>query len=288
MPPKSKEFRAHILSPMPTAVITGAAKGLGLAIARAFADRGHSVHITDVDGDAAAEAAKAIPGATSAQLDVRDTEACRAAARSVAESGGSLDVWVNNAGLIHPGPAFEQTVEVHRHMLDVNYLGTLNGTLAALEQMRPAGRGHIVNIISLAGLIAPPGEVGYAATKHAALALTTGTLIDLRRAGIKGVHVSAVCPDGIWTPMLQETIDDPETAMSYSGKLLKAEQVATEVAGLLDNPRPFLAIPRWRAWQIRFLAAFPRLGLSLLPLATRQAQRRQRRFRHKVAAGRWP
>ena len=73
-------------------------------------------------------------------------------------------------------------------MLDVNALGTMNGTIAALEKMLPPGRGHVINVISLAGLVAAPGEVNYSASKHAAMAFTLGTLFDLRRAGVTGVR----------------------------------------------------------------------------------------------------
>ena len=102
-------------------------------------------------------------------------------------------------------------------MLEVNTLGTVNGTLAALELMRPPGRGHVINIVSLAGLGAPPGEAYYAATKHAALGFTLGTLADLRRDGVEDIHLSAVCPDGIWTPMIADKLDDPDAAPSFSG-----------------------------------------------------------------------
>ena len=111
-------------------------------------------------------------------------------------------------------------------LFEVNTLGTINGTLAALELMRAAGRGHVINVVSLAGLGAPPGEALYAATKHGAIAFTLGTLADLRRAGASGIQVSAVCPDGIWTPMLHDKLDDPDAAPSFSGTLLRPETVA--------------------------------------------------------------
>ena len=98
-------------------------------------------------------------------------------------------------------------------MLEVNALGTINGTLAALEQMRAAGqRARDQRRSPSPGLVAAPGEVAYAASKHAAIAFTLGTLSDLRRAGINDVHVSAVCPDGIWTPMIADKLDDPDAA----------------------------------------------------------------------------
>ena len=131
-------------------------------------------------------------------------------------------------------------------MLEVNAVGTFNGTLAALERMRPSGRGHIINVISLAGLAAAPGIVGYSASKHAAIAFSIGTPADLRRAGLEGIHISCVCPDGVWTPMIEDKLDDPDDALSFSGMMLMPEQVAERAVGLLDKPKPVLAIPRWR------------------------------------------
>ena len=274
---------------------------MGLEIARRLGARGLSVRVTDLDGEAAAAAAAAIPGATASALDVRDFEACRAAARETVESAGSLKVWVNNAGILLPGLAFEQGIEAHRTMLEVNAIGTYNGTLAALEHMRtqpaPAGRrarrgnagaGHIINLISLAGLVAPPGIVGYAASKHAAMAFTLGMLADLRREGIRGIHLSAVCPDGVWTPMIQDKLDDPHDAPSFSGKMLMPGEVAEAVVRLLDRPRPVLIMPRWRGRLLRYFDRHPRLAMATAPLAMADAQRRQRRFKKRVEAGRWP
>lgn len=181
---------------MSAAVVTGAGRGLGLEVARAMAARGLTVNVTDVDGAAAESAASELGGeAWGSALDVRDAEACRATARAAAERGG-LAVWVNNAGILATGVTWEQDEDLRRTMLEVNALGTFNGTLAALELMRAAGHGHIINIISLAGLIAAPGEALYAASKHAAIAFTLGTLADLRRGGEREIQLSAVVPTG--------------------------------------------------------------------------------------------
>jgi NAD(P)-dependent dehydrogenase (short-subunit alcohol dehydrogenase family) len=274
---------------MATAVVTGAGGGLGRAIAEALAARGITVHVTDVDEDAASKAAEAIgAGAFSSALDVRDEAACRSLAEATVEGSGSLDIWVNNAGILVPGLAWEQDEPTRRAMLEINTMGTMNGTVAALDQMLPAGRGHVINVISLAGLVAAPGEVNYAASKHAAIAFTLGTLFDLRRSGVTGVELSAVCPDGIWTPMLNDKLDDLDAAGSFSGVLLTPEKVAAEVAKLLDRPRPVLIVPRWRGLVVRLFDAFPRLALRLLPFLMRDAQRRQRRHKKLIESGRWP
>jgi NAD(P)-dependent dehydrogenase (short-subunit alcohol dehydrogenase family) len=247
------------------------------------------VQATDVNADAAAATAADLgAGGSFAELDVTDAEACRAAATAAATRGGSLDLWVNNAGVLATGQSWEQDEATRRAMLDVNALGTMNGTIAALEAMVPADRGHVINVISLAGLVAAPGEVNYSASKHAAMAFTLGTLFDLRRSGISSVEVSAVCPDGIWTPMIADKLDDPEAAGSFSGQLLTPERVATEVGKLSERPRPLVVIPRWRSPMLRLFDLFPRLALRLLPLVMRDARRRQRRYKKLIEAGKWP
>ena len=153
---------------------------------------------------------------------MRDAEACRAAAAAAISRGGSLDLWVNNAGVLVTGNAWEQDEASRRTMVEVNAIGTMNGTIAALEQMTEAGTGHVINVVSLAGIVAAPGEVAYSASKHAALAFTLGTLFDLRRSGQRRSSSRAVCPDGIWTPMLEGKLDDPDAAGSFSGRLLTA------------------------------------------------------------------
>ena len=274
---------------MGAAVVTGAGRGLGLELARRLAGRGLAVNVTDVDvGSAHAAAAELGGAAWGSELDVRDAAACRRVATEAAERAGSLDVWVNNAGILVTGHSWEHDEELRHTVMDVNAHGTFNGTLAALELMRPANRGHVINIISLAGLVAAPGETLYGASKHAAIAFTIGTLFDLRRAGIDGIELSAVCPDGVWTPMLHDKLDDPDAAGSFSGHLMTPEEVAVHVAKLLDRPRVVLTIPRWRGAMLRLFDAFPGLALRLVPLLLRDAERRQRRYKKLIESGRWP
>jgi NAD(P)-dependent dehydrogenase (short-subunit alcohol dehydrogenase family) len=271
------------------ALVTGAGRGLGLEIARALAARGLQVHVTDVDREAAEAAASELgAGAFAGTLDVRDPDACAAAAADTVERAGSLDVWVNNAGILQTGFVWEHDPETRRLLFEVNTLGTSNGTLAALEHMRRSGRGHGINIVSLAGRGAPPGEALYGATKNGAIAFTLGTLADLRRAGHRDIHVSAVCPDGIWTPMLFDKLDDENAAPSFSGTLLRAQDVAPRVAALLDRPRAVIAIPRRRGASVRLFDASPTAASRAIPLFMADARRRQRRWKRRIEAGQGP
>lgn len=266
-------------TPLGGAVVTGAGRGLGRQIAQLLADRGHQVLVTDVDGASAHAAAAEIGrGATALAVDVRDQTQVEAARDVIVERAGHLAVWVNNAGVLLTGPAWEQDGATRRLMLDVNALGTIHGTVAAIDAMRSRGGGHVVNIASLAGLTAVAGEAVYAASKHAVLGFSLSTMADLRAAGITDIDISCVCPDGIWTPMLHDKLDDPASALSFSGKLLQPEDVVRAVDTLLDAPRLVTAVPAWRGLQARLADTFPALGLRALPLVIAQGRRTQRKL----------
>jgi NAD(P)-dependent dehydrogenase (short-subunit alcohol dehydrogenase family) len=268
------------------ALVTGGARGLGLEIARRLVDRGHQVHITDLDGALAARAAEGLgPRAFGSALDVRSFPACRAAAARTVRRTGSLEVWVNNAGVLVPGAAWKQDERTRTLMIEVNANGTINGTVAALEPMRASGRGHIINIISMTGLVPAPGYALYTASKQAAMGFSLATAADLRLAGINGIEISCVCPDGVWTPMLFDKLEDPDAAVSFSGVMFKPEEVAAEVMGLLDNPVPVLTMPRWRAAMLRTFNLMPKLSLRFAPRVIAHARRRQRRFARRARGG---
>ena len=270
------------MPPATGALVTGGGRGLGARIAEVLAARGHVVHVTDVDAEAARATADRIGrGAFSSALDVRDMDACETAARTTVERAGRLAVWVNNAGVLFTGPAWTNTPAQRQLMLDVNVGGVMNGTVAAIGQMRSRGGGHVVNIASLAGLVAVPGETVYSGTKHAVMGFSLSTQADLRRAGVKDVRVSCVCPDGIWTPMLHDRLDDPEAALSFSGRLLGVDEVAAAVDRVLDRPRQVTAVPGWRGLEVRIADALPDVALRALPLLVAQGRWTQRRLKRK-------
>lgn len=264
-----------------TAVVTGAARGLGLAIATQLHASGYRVLLTDIDGPGAEAAAERL-GAWARQLDVTDEADCAAVAAEAASAPGGLAVWVNNAGILATGPSWTHGPALRRRILEVNALGAMNGVLAALEHMRAAGRGHVVNVVSLAGLVAAPGETVYSASKHALIAFSLGTLADLRAAGVRDVHISCVCPDGIWTPMLHDKLADDGAAVSFTGTLLTPERVARRVARLVEHPRPVVSIPRWRGLQVRVLDTFPRLSMPAAGLVLAYGRLQQRRLSRRL------
>lgn len=182
--------------------ITGAASGIGRALARAAAAQGAAVCIADIDAEGAQHvAAECGDAATSVGLDVCDADAVRAAIETFARERGKLDYLFNNAGIGVGGEAHEIPFADWRRVIDVNVYGVLNGVLAGYPIMLRQGFGHIVNTASLAGLGPAPLLTPYALTKHAVVGLSTSLRVE---AAPYGVRVSALCPGSIETPILDK------------------------------------------------------------------------------------
>jgi NAD(P)-dependent dehydrogenase (short-subunit alcohol dehydrogenase family) len=190
-----------------TAIVTGAASGIGRALSAALAARGARVVLADIDG-AAAERAAATLGrdgsGEAAALDVRDADAFAALVARTVDRYGGIDFLFNNAGISMGGPTHELTAEHWERVIDVNLRGVTNGLLAAYPVMVEQGRGHLVNTASGAGLVAPPFVAPYAATKHAVVGLSTGLRAE---AALHGVRVSVICPGSVETEILDRPVD---------------------------------------------------------------------------------
>ncbi|HSN85201.1 MAG TPA: SDR family oxidoreductase [Thermoanaerobaculia bacterium] len=183
-----------------TAVVTGAASGIGLALSAALVQRGANVWLTDVDAEKVRQAAEALgPQARAAALDVRDAPAVRELIERVAREAGRIDYLFNNAGVGVSGEVHELKVEAFDRIIDVNIRGVVNGIMAAYPLMVKQRSGHIVNTASMAGLTPVPLVVPYTMTKHAVVGLSTSLRLE---AEVYGVRVSALCPSAIETPIL--------------------------------------------------------------------------------------
>lgn len=179
-------------------VITGGARGIGAATARLFADRGADVWIGDVDDVVAKETANGIPNAHSGALDVTKPESWAGFLDQVRAESGPVDILVNNAGVMPLGGFVEENERTTDLILDVNVRGPLNGARAVLPQMVARGRGHVVNVASMAGKLAVPGMVTYNASKFGAVGLS----VALRKEyGNTGVSVSCVLPSAVRTEL---------------------------------------------------------------------------------------
>lgn len=177
------------------ALVTGAAGGLGHYIARALAAEGVNQVLSDIPGaplDALAEELRARGVRVEAETaDLADRPQAEALVGRAEETLGPIDILVNNAGLEFGGPFLENSVDELERIVDVNLLAVMLLTREALPGMLQRGRGHVVNLASLAGKTAPPNLASYVATKHAVVGLTHSL-----RAEHSGSQVgfSAICP----------------------------------------------------------------------------------------------
>lgn len=183
-----------------SAVVTGAASGIGLALARALIARGVQVRVADIDADGIRQAARVLgSNAHPVVLDVRDASAVRDVVESTAREFGGIDFLFNNAGIIMSGEFHEFDTEHVDRIIDVNIRSVVNGIVAAYPLMIRQRGGHIVNTASLAGLAPSPLLSSYAMTKHAVVGLTTSLRFEAARYGVR---VSALCPAAVDTPLL--------------------------------------------------------------------------------------
>lgn len=180
--------------------ITGAGRGIGLATAERFVGAGARVALGDLDGALAKEAAERLGKHASAHdLDVTDKESFAAfLADAEVQHGQPLDVLVNNAGVMPNGPFLEQDDRIDRLTMDVNVYGLIHGMRLALPGMVERGRGHVVNVCSLAGKFPIKGLAVYNASKFAAVGLTAATRLELESTG---VSVTAVLPSAVRTEL---------------------------------------------------------------------------------------
>jgi NAD(P)-dependent dehydrogenase (short-subunit alcohol dehydrogenase family) len=261
------------------AVVTGAGRGFGKEIARRLAGRGYAVLVADIDAGAAAATADEIGGgAWPFEMDVREAAAHRGAAAAAAERG-RLDVWVNNAGVMRTVKTWDHSDEDVRLMVEVNLLGVMWGSRAAVDAMRaaPDGRKHILNLGSMSALAPVPGLTVYSSTKHGVLGFSGALQGDLMQAGVP-ITVHCLCPDAADTGLLREQAGEKESAIIWSApRILSPEEVADRAVALLDSGRLLEMMPRSRGWQIRLLALFPRIGLRATALFQRIGERRRAR-----------
>jgi NAD(P)-dependent dehydrogenase (short-subunit alcohol dehydrogenase family) len=230
--------------------ITGGARGLGLATAKALAARGARVAIGDLDADLASVEAAALPGPgphAGYKLDVTDPESFELFLAGAAELG-PLDVLINNAGIMPVRAFAEEDPIVTRRQVEINLLGVTTGTRLALDRMLPRGRGHIVNVSSAAGRVAVPGEAVYTATKHAVVGFGEALRVELKG---KGVEVSTIMPSLAATE-LASGMQPPRFV-----PMVKPEQVADAIAKTLERPKLEVIVPAWTTPLIRITMAMP-------------------------------
>ncbi|MEN0103430.1 MAG: SDR family oxidoreductase [Curtobacterium sp.] len=214
------------------AIVTGGASGIGAAITSALQERGATVAVLDLQTSGVTDGAIAVP------CDVGDDESVRAAVATAVEQLGGLDVLVNNAGIGAQGTVEDNPDDEWRHVYEVNVLGVVRLSRAALPHLRASGNASIVNTCSIAATAGLPQRALYSATKGAIAALTRAMAADHIREGIRVNAVNPGTADTPWVARLLSTAADPAAeraaleARQPHGRLVAPEEVAEAVAYL--------------------------------------------------------
>jgi 2-keto-3-deoxy-L-fuconate dehydrogenase len=220
-----------------TAFVTGAASGIGAAIARALAQAGATVWVADLDekgGAAVVDEIIAAGGhARFLRLDItRETEIA-AAVKAVA---GPLDILVNNAGVGCVGNAMQTPPAEFDRLMQVNVRGTFLVTQAFLPAMLAAGRGSVINLASIAGIVAVRERFAYTTTKFAVVGMTKSLALDHSAAGVR---FNAICPCRVETPWVQKRLDEYTDAAERAAA--KSDMAETQLAGRMAQPEEIAA-----------------------------------------------
>lgn len=194
-----------------TAVVTGSTSGIGLAIAHALAAQGHNVVINSFSDTAAdhavADAIAKQHGVKTAYIkaDMSKAAECRALIARAAETFGTVDTLINNAGIQHVAPVEDFPAEKWDAIIAINLSSAFHTIAAAIPLMRQAGGGRIVNIASAHGLVASPFKSAYVSAKHGIMGLTKTVALELAR---EKITCNAICPGYVLTPLVEAQIPD--------------------------------------------------------------------------------
>ncbi|TCK21854.1 SDR family NAD(P)-dependent oxidoreductase [Pseudonocardia endophytica] len=264
-----------------SAVVTGAARGIGEAIARELVRSGYRVLVTDLDEAQATDTAERIGAAGGAAYDVTDPAAARditAQAREIAPLGA----WVSNAGVGFDGTVADMDEGKLRALVEINMLGQLWGARAAVAAYREQAAtgvrgGEIGATVSLSALGPVPGLSVYAASKAGALSAMSALASEVRREGIR-VHV--INPDGVNTELLRSMEPGGQgQALVRSGMLVTPEQVASGLVGMFGTSRVYRTLPSWRGAILRLTGFAPGPALRMEPAMRAIGARKARSLR---------
>jgi len=224
-----------------SALVTGAASGIGASIAKAFAEAGARVGIADRDLKGSESVAEALRGAgadaQALSLDVTNEEACADAAKAF----GPVDILVNNAGIGAVGTLLSTDGEIFDKLYAVNVRGVFNVSKAFLPGMIAARKGNIINMASIGGIVGIRDRLAYCTTKFAVVGMTKSMALD--HAG-DNIRVNCICPGRVETPFVQSLLTqypDPEAArreMSSTqlfGRMVTPEEVAAAAVYLASD-----------------------------------------------------
>jgi NAD(P)-dependent dehydrogenase (short-subunit alcohol dehydrogenase family) len=239
-------------------VVTGGARGIGLATATALHNLGAKVAIGDIDEVTVKESGAALGLDVYGKLDVTDRNSFSEFLDTVERQLGPIDVLVNNAGIMPVGRIIDESDAVTHRILDINVFGVILGSKLAAQRMVPRGSGHVINVASLAGEMYAAGLATYCASKHAVVAFTDSARVEYRASGVK---FSMVSPAFVNTELIAGT----QGARGF--KNAEPSDIADAIVGVVARPKPRVRVTRVAGAMVASQKFMPRVfaeGLNRL------------------------
>jgi len=255
-------------------IVSGAAGGIGQELTQKLSAQGATVLATDVD-EVALRKLNTLTRVQTLVADVRKSEHWEKTF-SEAQALGPVYALINAVGVLKPGYIDKVSAKDIDFHIDINVKGVMLGSAVAAREFKTSGKGHIVNIASLAGVAPIPGIALYSASKFAVRGFTLALAAELKESGVK---VTVVCPDAVKTPMLDLQKDYPEAALTFSGSApLTAADVADAIIAALGGDELEITLPFWRGVFAKTASALPGIAPMLIDTLRKAGLENQARY----------
>jgi NAD(P)-dependent dehydrogenase (short-subunit alcohol dehydrogenase family) len=264
-------------------LVTGAASGIGAAVARKLAGQGHSVALADINAaGAGAVAAELGENAFALELDITSEKSWNHALDATLARFKRLDVLINNAAIVVTGNARAVSLDMHQRTIDTNFMGPLKGMLLVLPRFIEQGSGHLVTVCSMTSFLPFPGIASYGAGKHALRAFHHALALEERHSP---VHFTIVHPTATETPMLEQEEKDDSCAFAFVAEPVTADAVADTILTAIKKKSVEVCMPPEQARSVARLGTDPkrlRKMYDQIEEIGKHAQRERRR-QHQTA-----
>lgn len=260
-----------------TALITGGGGAIALALAKALEARGYDLILADLYEPRMAESAAQLSNVVEQiQADLSTPAGVAGLCQAILQRRPAIDLLINNAGVIQPGPIVEISPgDMERH-IQINLIAPMRLTQAAAKVMVERGSGQILSIVSAAGLIALPGSAAYSASKFGLRGFLTSVRLELAPLGVK---VNAILPGAVDTPMLRYEATHGGSVLNFLNKsVLTVDQVAAAAMHALDRDKPEVYVPYSDGIIGRLAGSLPWILPKLLPMLEAEGRKGHARF----------
>ena len=263
-----------------TALVTGAAGGIGADVAHRLQLKGYQLLLVDFNQQALRELSDSLPGSRAIVCDLSDRQALAGLLEEIKNELPPIELAFINAGMIHVGDVMELSDEQIDQQLDVNLRSAMLMIKACAHNMAGAKTGHIIATVSMGGIIALKGSATYAATKFGLRGFMTSIKDELSPLGIK---VSGIYPSGVDTPLLRYEARNQGSPLNFINRPQRVEDVGEAFERAVSGGKLEYYVPYYDSLSSRFVACFPWMISFLYPTLEKLGERGRKKYLERIA-----